>query len=95
MIFDSKAFGIRVKKLRENQNLTQEQLGELLNITTKHLSKIETGLRGPSVQLIITLSEKLHISTDYLLGQNTEKKDEMLRDVDVILAACKSLRKKI
>lgn len=95
MVFDSKEFGARVKELRENKKLTQEQLGELLNITAKHLSKIETGLRGPSVQLIITLAEKLDISTDFLLGRDAYRKKEMLQDVDAILAACKSLRKKI
>lgn len=95
MLFDSKVFGSRIKEVREDRKLTQEQLAEMLSITTKHLSKIETGLRGPSVQLLISLAEELNISTDYLLGLNIERNGEMLRDVEAILAACASLKRKM
>ena len=95
MLFDSKVFGTRIKEVREDRKLTQEQLAEMLNVTTKHLSKIETGLRGPSVQLLISLAEKLDVSADYLLGLNIERKGEMIRDVEAILSACASLKRKI
>lgn len=38
-----KAIGQRNKRLRKENNLTQEKLSELLNISTEHLSRIETG----------------------------------------------------
>ena len=89
------SIGTMIRQLRREKDLTQEQLAEMLSITTKHLSKIETGLRGPSVQLLISLAEELNISTDYLLGLNIERKGEMLRDVEAILAACASLKRKM
>ncbi len=95
MLFDSKVFGARIKEIRDDRKLTQERLAEMLNITTKHLSKIETGLRGPSVQLLISLAEKLDISADYLLGLNAERNNDILRNVGIIISACESIKTKL
>ena len=40
---DYYAIGQRVRKFRKSQNLSQEQLAELVNISTTHMSHIETG----------------------------------------------------
>lgn len=67
MKFDQKAFGQRVKNLRKQRKLTQEQLTAILNISVDHLSKIELGKRGISIDLLLDISEALNISTDFLL----------------------------
>lgn len=62
-----KAMGERLRIQRKQQQLTQEQLAECLNISIKHYSEAERGLVGLSVENLIKVSEILGISLDYLL----------------------------
>ena len=39
-------FGARIKEIRESRNLNQEQLAELVNMESRHISRIETGKIG-------------------------------------------------
>lgn len=59
--------GERLRIQRKQQQLTQEQLAECLNISIKHYSEAERGLVGLSVENLIKVSEILGISLDYLL----------------------------
>ena len=56
MRFDQVKFGHRIKHLRKKRNLTQEQLATALHISTDHLSKIELGKRGISIDLLFDIS---------------------------------------
>ncbi len=38
-----KSFGARIKELREQKGLNQEQLAEIIGLESRHLSRIETG----------------------------------------------------
>lgn len=67
MHFDPKEFGQRIKVLRKDHRLTQEQLADVLNITTDHLGKIELGKRGVSVDLLFEIAEVLDVSLDFLV----------------------------
>jgi len=64
-------FGERLRKARKNANLTQESLGNKLNITKTHIHHLEKGTRYPSIQLLVELSDIFNISIDYFLtGQH-------------------------
>lgn len=76
--------GVRIKQYREAKGLSQEKLGELIDTSNRHLSKVETGVKYPSLELIIKIANALDITpdlllTDYLSGsketQNTELMD--------------------
>ncbi len=60
----------RIKKLREQNSLTQTELAKKLNITRSSVNAWEMGISAPSTQNIIELSELFKVSTDYLLGVN-------------------------
>lgn len=66
-----------IKKLRIEKNLTQKELGNLLGVSGKTVSKWERGQSLPDVAIIKKLSDNLGISTDELLqGKvNQNKKD--------------------
>lgn len=68
MYFDQKEFGLRVKHLRREQHLTQEQLAAMLNVSAEHLRKIELGKRGISIDLLLDLAAELGVSVDFLLN---------------------------
>lgn len=59
--------GMRIRKQRELLRLSREQLSEKLNISSKFLSDIELGVKGMSLQTLISLSQVLTVSTDYIL----------------------------
>lgn len=62
--------GKYVKKRRQENNLTQEQLAALTEVSTNHISSIETEASNPSYDLLISLSTALHTTPDYfLLGE--------------------------
>jgi len=65
--FDYVSLGERVRKARKQKRLTQEQLAEACNLSTAHIGHIERGTRALSIESLITLSEVLDVSTDYLL----------------------------
>lgn len=68
MHFQPIQFGERIRKLRREHHLTQEQLAAMLNISVEHLRKIELGKRGISIDLLLDLSYALEVSSDFLLS---------------------------
>ena len=61
------AMGKRMKIKRKELNLTQEQMSEILDISTKHYSGVERGVAGLSVENLITVSDVLGLNLDYLI----------------------------
>lgn len=61
-------FGARLKELRTQAGLTQQQLGELLGVTKSVISYYELQERTPSPDVLIKLAGVFHVTTDYLLG---------------------------
>ena len=86
MTFDVKACGARIRELRIKNGLTQETLAEDLNITDVHLRRIESGVRGGSIELLIEFADYFHVSLDYLNlgrgGRTDEAKEELNRIIE-------------
>lgn len=61
-------FGDRLKTLRSKHGMTQSQLAKKLDLTKSVISAYETGLRLPSYDVLINISKIYKVSTDYLLG---------------------------
>lgn len=60
----------RIKNLRKNKKLTQEQLAKRLWVTKSIISAYESGTKYPSLDMLIKLAQTFNVSTDYLLGVN-------------------------
>ena len=67
MHFDQNAFGQRIKALRRKENLTLEQMSSALNISIDHLSRIDLGKRGASIDLTLDIADLLNVSVDFLV----------------------------
>lgn len=63
--------GSYIKKYRNAKGITQEQLGELVGVTTQAVSKWERG-GTPDAELLPQLSEVLEVSIDALFGRGEE-----------------------
>ena len=59
----------RLRDLREDSDLIQRQVAEILGIDQRVYSTYETGKRDLPLQHLITLADFYHVTTDYLLGR--------------------------
>ena len=64
-----KAISNSVIKIRENNNLTQQKLAEMLEVSVEHISRIENGDRMINDIEIDGLSKVLNVSLDYLFSK--------------------------
>lgn len=60
--------GRRIKQVRKEKHLTQEQLAEACGLSTSFLGHIERGSRVASLETLHSLCRALDVSADYLLG---------------------------
>lgn len=67
MSYDMKKSGERIRQLRIDNGLTQEQVAEALNISRTFYSRVETGEKGCSIDLFVQVSNLFHVSLDYLI----------------------------
>ena len=65
-------FSERVHQLRKSGGLSQKELGEVVGLTHKSISTIESGLSSTSIEKLILLAQFFNVSTDYLLGLKDE-----------------------
>lgn len=61
-------FANRLRKLRNEEILTQRELAELMNLSGATIAMYETGKRSPDRETIIRLAKMFQVSVDYLLG---------------------------
>ena len=57
-----KKFGRRVRSLRKQRDLTQEQLSEAAHVSPEYISKIERGKASPSFDSISNLASALRVA---------------------------------
>lgn len=67
MNYDMKKSGERIRQLRVQRELTQEDVAQMLNIDRSFYSRIEAGKSGCSVDLFVQFSELFHVSLDHLI----------------------------
>ena len=79
-------FGANLKQYRKNKHLSQEELAEKVDISVKHLSKIERGLTFVSADLLLKLSDNLEVSVAQLFCKENENiyDDNLLKRFDRI-----------
>ena len=63
--------GKRLKELRKRKGLTQDELGNIINVTKVSICCYENGSRTPNMDTFLTLIETLDTTPNYLLGVDT------------------------
>ncbi len=102
-------FSIRLKQLRNEKQLTQEQLGKMLSFDKSTISRYESGKYEPSQDVLKLLSEFFGVTVDYLIGnsnvryhhetiaahhENDEWTEEELKSIEDFKEYIRSKRKK-
>ena len=65
---------MRIKDLREDRDLTQQQISDFLHIKQNTYSQYENGHRQMPIEILIKLARYYDTSVDYILGETNEKK---------------------
>ena len=64
---------IRIKNLREDNDLMQKEIANVLGITQQQYSLYERGIRDIPIDLLIKLADFYKISIDYLVNRTNKK----------------------
>jgi transcriptional regulator with XRE-family HTH domain len=65
----------RLKEIREDKNLTQKEVANILKITQQQYSLYEKGTRNLPVDLLVKLSKLYKVSTDYILELSDDERN--------------------
>ena len=66
----------RLKLLRKQKNISQIELAAYLNMKSSAISRYESGIREPDINVIIKIADFFGVSTDYLLGNSQTAKHD-------------------
>lgn len=70
MEFEKKnEIGFRIQKLRKERNISQETMGEMLDIHANNISKIETGRSALKLDTLIKIADYFEVTLDTLSCQ--------------------------
>lgn len=72
---DSELFCVRLKEIRTQRKMTQQDISEKTGIPATSISHIEAGSRKPSLENFYKLVVVLNVSADYLLGRTERSAD--------------------
>jgi transcriptional regulator with XRE-family HTH domain len=70
---ETKILGSVIKQIREEKQISQEVLSGLANMNRSYLSKIELGLRNPTISVLYKIADALNVNAS-----------DILRDVESI-----------
>ena len=69
-------FPERLRFLREQKNLTQPELGKIFNLSKQTISAYENGDTSPPIDTVVLFADFFGVTTDFLLGKQTEAVEE-------------------
>ena len=91
-----KELGLKIKRLRQKEGLTQEQFAEKLNIATRTLAGIEIGESFVSAQTIENILKYTDISLeDFFISSHLRPTEDLLDDIYKYIEKVKDNREKI
>ena len=75
----NKYLGLRVRSLRENAQMTQEELANVCDVSWRTISNLERGCVTPDLVMICIISKKFNVGLDDLLNIEVQRRKSMSR----------------
>lgn len=86
---DYSKIGQKIRKIRRAQGLSQEELAERVDISTTHMSHIETGSTKLSLSVLVDIAAVLEVRVDDLLNNSeSTAKSTALDEISAVLERC-------
>ncbi|WP_285119532.1 helix-turn-helix domain-containing protein [Lactococcus petauri] len=73
-------FNNQLKRIRESNGLTQEQLSKILNVSRQTISSWEVGRNFPDLEMIVTISKEFNVSLDQLILGDKKMEKKLIED---------------
>ena len=73
--------GKTIKELRIKNEMTQNELANMLGVSMQAVSRWETNITFPDITLLPIIANLFHVTTDELLGVNSFKQDECIKQI--------------
>ena len=88
--------GQRIRKIRKAKYLSQEELASRIDISSTHMSHIETGNTKLSLQVLVDIARELEVSTDELLfEQNENEKFKIKPEISSLIEGCSAQESRV
>lgn len=85
-------FSIRLKQLRKENSITQEDLAVLLKVSKSSIGMYETGKRVPELATLEAIADYFNVDMDYLMGKsNIRNKDAIIRQFETTVDTRKDI----
>ena len=68
-------FGERLRSIRKDRGMTQEDIAAQIGVTKQTISQYERDVRRPDPNMLADIGDILHVSVDYLLGRTNDPID--------------------
>ena len=86
MKVDYVLLGARIKEQRQRRMLTQQQLAEKVSLTPGFISRIESGKKKPSLEVLLSICEALNITlNDLLVGNQIPQESDYNAEIAELL----------
>ena len=93
-----KALWAKIKEYRKKENITQEQLAEMADISLSHMSNVETASVSVSLPALKLIADALGVTIDELLVDSYSKKQKKYfysKKMDLIMEQCETVEQEI
>ena len=85
---DPEKVGNFIKKLRSNNNLTQQDLADKYNVTYQAVSKWERGINLPDITLLKQMSKDFNIELEDILDGNMKISNKKRKRIIIVIVIC-------
>ena len=86
-----KELGEKIKTIRKKRNLTQEQLAEKIDISSRNLSNIELGVNFPKAETLEKILKVLDITTeDLFANEHIKTTEELILQINTYISFIKN-----
>lgn len=82
---DYAQLGLKIKEIRTNKGLTQDNLAEMVSCNTSHISNIENNHTKVSLNVLLSIANSLNTTIDFLLS-NQYDNSSLALDNEIIRA---------
>ena len=87
--------GLRIRQIRKERNLSQEELAELSDVSARFISMIETGRKNPSLKVLCEIAGGLEISLDEIVFGEAKPIRSRTNGWETLLSDCTNSEKDI
>lgn len=82
--------GEKIKRMRKQKGLTQEQLAEIVDISSRNLSNIEVGANFPKAETLERLLTALGVTTEeFFANDHIKSNDELISQINFYINTAK------